>query len=642
MANLESCITKFTVVGDKELANLPSFTVIKIPDQKLVECLSPNDLFNVIESKSFSIEDLEEGAKDSRLQLYGEDGRPLDLDDSERIPIFKLPNSGIHIITLPTLLLRYRMFLLKKLGKRKVGTRFGISRTHGSEEMLYTPIPISDIGSQVILSSPLEKDFSKYVIDDSSPVWEQERLKHFNHLPVPTHVQFNFGGGVHEGVITSFFESTKDKHITFEIDTYEVVTKRRITGTENLSDITLEELKSRHFYEDDISIDKKIDVIFKLMNVGNTDAIYVKNDDELVAILTNPRVSATDERDDIIGEILGCKRVRTMNIDPHNVEQFFDDDVYFAAFSRIPNIFDYMVHGDIKYVVHLLQLYLMELQIFINSNNTYYTYTVYSEEELDKIIERIKASTTMKIHVLFILKEYKNKPQKLSNLMAYIANNLTHADLVEEKLSETRIADTAGMLILRDDFMNSVLTDIFHEHHSSEFYKEFFLEIKKYSSISLGIYPRVIFWLSKIGGINLINSVPDSEFPLYLRAIFSGDSNIFHNSAERETIRPYIENNYSGIVKELLISKVATSIIGNESLLKLIFLQHEKVPLKFLISVLKELEKNKLGKEMVCKLTQREREEFGPEVTKELGEICMIERARRRSSVPILPSQVPR
>jgi len=68
---------------------------------------------------------------------------PPQLNNNAEKKVFKLPYSGVWINSSKELLLMFNTFYLKSIGRKKIGSSFGVSRLHGAEEEIFEPIPIS-------------------------------------------------------------------------------------------------------------------------------------------------------------------------------------------------------------------------------------------------------------------------------------------------------------------------------------------------------------------------------------------------------------------------------------------------------------------------------------------------------------------
>ena len=74
----------------------------------------------------------------------------------------------------------------------------------------------------------------------------------------------------------------------------------------------------------------KVDLIIKLLRLKNKDAIYFKNDDELLSVLQNPRIM----HGNFILQIFRSKRVKEMIIDPRKVEPYLRTEIYLVELSH--------------------------------------------------------------------------------------------------------------------------------------------------------------------------------------------------------------------------------------------------------------------------------------------------------------------
>jgi hypothetical protein len=360
------CIMQTDIGGN--LLKMPFTTVFKLPDRDQLpdwECIATSDLFDLIEAKSASVETYNvEGAvfqqleARNRMYIYLEQEHKV-VNPEPKIPIFRLPFSGIHIIALPTLLLRYRFFILKYIGEFPIGTFRGVARTHGSVEELYTPIPTDDISqpppkSNTGFKNPKKEMFASYDFsEEPQRLYKNKRLALLD-LPIPDKIYFKIG--IDEGelgtpyyrdVITSVIESHSHQQLYYKLDSQpecadmvcveadvdefidrqlhqedpkesivdgKIVLEKlekqlpkpladdlknrgfenipdivmeitgsikailgRVTGMEDFSKITLEELQSRGIYGDELTSDFRADITLRLISQNNFDATYMKD-----------------------------------------------------------------------------------------------------------------------------------------------------------------------------------------------------------------------------------------------------------------------------------------------------------------------------------------------------------------------------
>jgi len=129
---LSKCIQKTDLTGE-DLHSDMNITLFRLPNSSF-ECLTYDDLVGTLhgQEKVYLWEQTQEDILQHKV------GRPL-----RYAHVYKLPFSGIWVQSTINLLLRYNTYVIKSIGKLKIGSEYGVSRLHGAEENVYKVYPIN-------------------------------------------------------------------------------------------------------------------------------------------------------------------------------------------------------------------------------------------------------------------------------------------------------------------------------------------------------------------------------------------------------------------------------------------------------------------------------------------------------------------
>ena len=131
---VSKCIQKKNLMDD-DLRSDMNITMFRLPNSSF-ECLTYDDLVGTLEGQE-KLYLWEQTPEDINRRAIG---RPL-----RYAPVYKLPFSGIWVQSNINLLLRYNTYIVKSVGKLKIGSEFGVSRLHGAEENVYKVYPINRV-----------------------------------------------------------------------------------------------------------------------------------------------------------------------------------------------------------------------------------------------------------------------------------------------------------------------------------------------------------------------------------------------------------------------------------------------------------------------------------------------------------------
>lgn len=139
----ESCSNETDYIMNETIDAKHGITVIFSLKDNYSECYLPeqlNDTFKIYESNNMNDEDDDD---EGRKQVYEYDTEIKKRLDNR--PVFKLPYRGVWIDYRSYILLKlFNCFVLREVGLKSLYSEYGMSRIHGSSEMVYTldPYPI--------------------------------------------------------------------------------------------------------------------------------------------------------------------------------------------------------------------------------------------------------------------------------------------------------------------------------------------------------------------------------------------------------------------------------------------------------------------------------------------------------------------